>query len=573
MLYFRKIMIFIFISITFLMASEQKFLKPNEAFKTDLTKNGKNITINIGLGKKIYLYKDKLHVELTKPTKQNLDELINFPKSVYFHDNNVYREDINITITQSIINRYVTSGEYELRVSWQGCSEAGLCYQPMKKSQKFSFGDDTKNSNLSEQDLIAKSFETKGFFLILVSFFGFGLLLSLTPCILPMIPILSSIIVSQSGEKMDAKKGFLLSLAYVLGMSLAYSIAGVLAAYYGVNVKSELQNPYVLFSFSGIFVLLALSMFGFYEIRLPQKWQSLVNKKSDKFKNKGIFGIAIMGFLSALIVSPCVATPLVGALIYIVQTGDVVLGGSALFLLGIGMGIPLLIMGSSEGKLLPKPGIWMDRIKAIFGVIMLIIAIWIIRTVISPVLYSLLRSMILISSAIYMGVFESSKNGWSKLLKSFAFIVLLYGSIMFTSAILIYTYNLDISSRYVTPLQTKQNKSLHVKTLEQLNEQIQNSKKPILIDFWATWCESCTEMEEITFENEAVKSELEKFNIIRIDVTNNTDEDKKILDKYGLFGPPGIIFYKNKKELKNLRVVGFKNPDDFLDILKKVQNE
>lgn len=575
----KKIILFIFILTSTLVANGNKILKPSEAFSVHLSKNDSSILVNIDLGNGIYIYKNKLHVELTEPLKQNLTEFIKLPKSEFFHNENVFRKDFKFIIPIEMIKKYAKDEDFTLKISWQGCSEAGLCYQPMEKSQTFSLNSKVKKEKLSEQDTIAKSFKSKSLFLVLLSFLGFGFLLSLTPCVFPMIPILSSIIVSNSGEKMDAKKGFFLSFVYVLAMSLAYSMVGVLAGVFGSNIQIALQNPYVIFTFSGIFVLLSLSMFGFYDLELPKSLQSMANKKSDKMKGKGVLGVAVMGFLSALIVGPCVAAPLAGALVYIGQSGDALLGGLALFIMGIGMGVPLLIIGASAGKFLPKPGLWMDRIKSIFGVLMLGVAIWMIQRVVSSEISMFLWATLFIASAVYMGVLEPLKtqNGWAKFLKSFSVLILLYGIIVFVG---IFIGGGNVFSP-LKGLHVKENKSLHVKendfllvkTLNQLNQQIANSKKPILIDFWATWCVSCQEMDEITFENEKVKKEFENFTLLRVDVTKNSDEDKKILKKFGIFGPPAIVFFKNKKELKNLQIVGFKNPDVFLQTLKRVASE
>lgn len=556
-----------------LSCSYGKFLKPNEAFKVDISANENDVLIKVDLGKGIYIYDEKFHISITTPIDKNLDKDYTRPKTDIFHKTNVFNKNFDIKIPFENIKKYIKNEKFTLEVSWQGCSTAGLCYQPMKKQKLLSF--DGKKKNISEQDAIANSLKSKSLFWILASFFGFGLLLALTPCVFPMIPILSSIIVSSSGENMNAKRGFLLSLVYVLAMSLAYAIAGVLAGVFGSNIQAALQNPYVLFSFSAIFVLLALSMFGFYDIQLPRKWQSAANKKSDSMKGKGILGVAVMGFLSALIVGPCVAAPLAGALIYIGQSGDAVLGGIALFVMSIGMGFPLLIIGASAGKFLPKPGMWMDRIKSIFGVLMLGVAIWMIQRVVSTEISLLLWAMLFISSAFYMGVFESTQSKWGKLLKSFAFIMLLYGVILFVGIFIgggsVFSPLKGLHSQQANTT-IKSARFTNVANLNELKKQINTSKKPIMIDFSASWCISCKEMDEETFEDKKVANVMNDFTLIRIDVTKNTQEDEKMLKKFGLFGPPGIIFFKNKKELKDLRVVGFKKPDEFLKVLENVKS-
>ncbi len=287
----------------------------------------------------------------------------------------IYGESMSLTIPISIIKKYVSSGEFKLKVEFQGCAALGICYQPMKEYFTFDLdGLSQKIENtmvkgeVSEQDFITSTLYNENIWLVLLSFLGFGILLSFTPCIFPMIPILSSIIVSQSGKNMTTKRAFMLSLVYVLSMSLAYTIAGVLAGLFGANISAALQNPWAIGIFSGVFVVLALSMFGFYELQMPSFIQSKLSKKSDEMQGQGVLGVAVMGFISALIMGPCIAAPLAGALVYIGQSGDALLGGAALFVMSIGMGLPLLAIGTGAGKYMPRPGEWMDAIKSIFGV-------------------------------------------------------------------------------------------------------------------------------------------------------------------------------------------------------------
>lgn len=558
---------------------KSKILTPQEAFHVTFSDTKEALHVNIEVGEQIYVYDDKLKVKLLEPKEVDLNSEIQKPKPVFFHDKDVHRENFTITIPKTVLKKYVNTDSYTLQFDWQGCSEKGLCYQPMKKVEAFKLdGSKAQNANISEQDSIANSLASKSFVWTLLTFFGFGLLLALTPCVFPMIPILSSIIVSKTDEKMDAKKGFLLSLVYVLAMSLAYTIAGVLAGLFGANIQSAMQNPYVLFTFSAIFVALALSMFGFYELQAPQWIQNIADRKSKNAQGKGFMGIAIMGFLSALIVGPCVAAPLAGALIYIGQSGDALLGGAALFMMSLGMGVPLLLIGASAGKFLPKPGFWMDTIKAVFGVLMLGVAIWMLERVISSQLSLLLWSFLLISSAIYLGALEpiQNSNGWKKLLKTFSFVLLLYGSVVFIGSFLngknILNPLGNFSSSATSSTNTIASKFTYIKTNSELDAFVKVSKKPILVDFWATWCVSCKELDEITFKDAKVMQALDDFNLVKIDVTDNTSDDKALLKRFNLFGPPGIIFFKNQKELKNMQLVGFVEPDTFFKHLQKVLN-
>jgi len=520
---------------------QQKFLSPDEAFKVSSNQTNDAVQIKIKLGEKMYEYDDKLHVNLISPKKVLLDKESTRPKPVKFHDFIVHRKDILITVPLDVIRKYVKSGKYKLKVSYQGCSEQGLCYQPMENDFEYTLANKivkkitpttqaqaTQTPPASEEDKIANTIKNSSFLIVLLTFFGFGLLLALTPCVFPMIPILSSIIVSQSDENMNAKKAFFLSLVYVISMSLAYTIAGILAGLFGANIQTALQNPWVISSFSLVFVLLSFSMFGFYEIQMPN-----------------------------FIQSTCVAAPLAGALVYIGQSGDAVLGGVALFVMSIGMGVPLLIIGAGAGKFMPKPGAWMDNVKAVFGVLMLAVAIWMLDRILPPQVTMLLWMALLLISSIYMGALaslERNASGWLKLFKGIGIIVLIYSIFLFIGAMKGVTNPLNplketqVQILAQNPIEgaitQKENKFKVIKTLEKLNLFIKTSNKPIMIDFYADWCVSCKELDKITFQDPRVKEKMSKFNLIRIDVTNNDEEDKRLLKRFNLFGPPGIMFFK-----------------------------
>jgi len=568
---------------------KQNILTPEDAFKVSSVQTDKGVDIKIKLGEKMYAYDDKLHVELISPEKVLLDKESIRSKPVKFHEFIVHRKDIDINIPMNVIRKYVQSGKYKIKISYQGCSERGLCYAPMSSTYEFTMTDkiakndkqkELASGDISQEDTIAQSIKNSSFLMVLLTFFGFGLLLSLTPCVFPMIPILSSVIVSQSDENMNVKKAFFLSLIYVLAMSLAYTIAGVMAGLFGANIQTALQDPWVLSVFSLVFVLLSLSMFGFYEIQMPSFIQSKLSKQG-KNKKGGVVGVAIMGFLSALIVGPCVAAPLAGALIYIGQSGDAFLGGAALFVMSLGMGVPLLIIGAGAGKFMPRPGIWMDNIKAIFGVLMLAVAIYMISRILDSQITMLLWMALLLITSVYMGALEPLKEkstGWSKLFKGVGLIVFIYSLFLFVGAMRGATNPLNpLEEKYTQTVQL-QNGDISVKhavfktikTLNELNDIVKKSKKPVMIDFYADWCVSCKELDENTFKDSEVKKRMNKFNLIRIDVTKNNIEDKKLLKRFNVFGPPAIIFFKKGKELKSLKVVGYKNAQEFISYLGKV---
>ena len=394
----RYIALFFLLIVSLFGVEKPKVLTPEEAFNVTATHTLQGTVIKVTLGEKIYLYDDKITLQLVKPKAVNLTSWVERPRAENFHDAMVQRKSFELFVPQGLLETHVKKGHFTLQLSYQGCSELGICYQPMTKE----FTSKLKGTeSLSEQDQIAQSFMSDNIILVLLSFFGFGLLLSLTPCVFPMVPILSSIIVSQPSISMNARKGFLLSLVYVLAMSFAYTIAGILAALFGANIQASMQNPWVIGIFSAIFVVLALSMFGFYEIKMPNFIQNRVSKKTGKAQANGIVGIAVMGFLSALIVGPCVAAPLAGALIYISQSGDALLGGGALFVMSLGMGIPLLLLGTTAGKYMPRPGVWMRNVSVFFGVLLLGVAIWMLSRII-PSFVSMALWAVLIMSTGYL---------------------------------------------------------------------------------------------------------------------------------------------------------------------------
>ncbi len=596
----------------------QDILEPDQAFQVEAKKEDGRIKTKLTLGDKIYVYDDQLKYSIVKPKKISLDKEIKRPKPEIFHETRVFRnKPVEVDIPLSLIASKIGDAKtFTLEVAYQGCSEAGLCYQPLKKTFDFTLTDTdlkeaaatvTKNTNkaeeqaasdtppaqpagkqaqqnLSEEDRIVNTLKGGSIWTILGLFFGFGLLLSLTPCIFPMIPILSSIIVSQSGEgkaKMSATRGLFLSVVYVLAMAIAYTIAGVFAGLFGANIQTALQNPWVLSLFALVFVALALSMFGYYEIQLPQSLQSKLTKTSDSAQSKGgLAGVAVMGFLSALIVGPCVAPALAGALVYIGQTGDALLGGAALFVMSLGMGVPLLIVGAGAGKFMPKPGGWMTLVSQIFGVVMLGIAIWMLDRIIPGWASLFLWGLLFIGSAIYMGVFEPVKEGVRneyKLIKLLAYLLLVVGTLEIVGAFSGATNPLDPLEKFrAQPVAAATTSTMQkadfkiVKNIDELDDAIQKSDKPVLLDFSAAWCSSCKELEHITFKDPEVLKLMSQFTLLRADVTDNTPADKTMLKRYNLFGPPGLIFYdKTGNELKPLKTIGYKPPKEFIPILEK----
>ena len=555
-------------------------LDVSKAFVLSPSIDEQGIEIKFKFGENIYLYKDSFEVKLGE---ENINSLLNMPKSENTGEYEIYPKDFSLFIPLNLVKEHLKNGNARLNLSYQGCAKNGICYRPQTKIydifEKFgnfsiiAFEKEQKDetnpefTELSEDQSIANELSSKNFFISLATFFGYGLLLSLTPCVFPMIPILSSIIVSKGGS-LNAKKGFLLSLVYVVAMSLAYALAGVGASLLGFGIAGALQNIYVLGAFAAIFVILSFSMFGFYDIKLPSKFENLISKKSQN--SSGLIGVFIMGFASALIVSPCVAAPLAGALLYIAQSGDAIYGGIMLFVMGLGMGAPLLVIGLSSGKLLPRPGGWMDEVKKLFGFLMLIMAIWILARVLGAFFELLGYGVIGVFAAIYLGAFETANSGWTKFKKTLCVLVFIYSLMLIIGAFL-------GSKDAFSPLSglnlAKNESELNFKqarNLNELNEMIRSSNKPVLVDFYADWCASCKEIEHITFKDAGVKNVLANFTLIRIDVTSGGAQNDEMLRNFGLIDPPALLLFKGGEEQKSLRMIGFINAKNFLAKLEKI---
>ncbi len=580
---------------------QSSFLKPDEAFKprAQLKENG-HIAVDVVLGKGIYVYEDSIKAKVLDPDTVEVAK-VEVDQKVEEHDGDkVYMKDVPIDIALS--SKQKGTVPVRVQVEYQGCSDKGLCYEPQTKTYDFKVdfsGTDTPPkqvkeaaaaaapeaaaqgaSKASETDIIVDTLKGGSLWAILALFFGFGLALSLTPCIFPMIPILSSIIVSQ-GENITARRGFMLSLVYVLAMAVAYSVAGVLAGIFGENLQVALQNPWIIGAFALIFVALAFSMFGFYEIGLPASLQTKLSRASDEAGQKGGFaGVAVMGFLSALIVGPCVAPGLAAALIYIGQTGNAALGGAALFVMSIGMGVPLMLIGIGAGRFMPKPGGWMNTVTKVFGAVMMGIAIWMIARVVPEAVTMLLWAIFFIVSAVYMGALErlpEGTRGWNAFFKAVGIVFLLYGSILLVGALSGGKSMTEPlaglrggAAAAAVPAQTLDFRVIHSRA--QLDAVLNASKgKKVMVDFSAQWCSACKEYEEITFSDPRVIAALKDFVLVQADVTANSPEEKALSKAYGIFGPPGILFFdENGRWLQSKTLIGYKPPEAFLAHLKSL---
>ena len=564
-----------------------EILEPDQAFILSTTSEAGQVIASWEIAEGHYLYRDKIKIIADTDSKVSTGELQvaegELKHDEYFGDIYVFHHQAQAILPIISIENGVKAVNF--KVKYQGCSEiSGICYPPITKEVTLKLNPissaaaaQTANKSrlpISEQDRIAESLKSGSSWFIILSFFGFGLLLAFTPCVFPMIPILSGIIIGQ-GDKISTRSAFTLSVIYVLAMAVTYTVAGVAAGVFGENIQAAFQNPWILGSFAAVFVLLSLSMFGFYELQMPSAIQSKLTEYSNKQQGGTYVGVAIMGFLSALIVGPCVAAPLAGALIYIGQTGDAVLGGLALFALSMGMGAPLIAIGTSAGKLLPRAGGWMDVIKAIFGVMLLGVAIWMLERIIPATVGILLWAILFIVSSIYMGALEGLKaesTGWNRLWKGLGLILFAYGMLLLVGAsagskdMFQPLKGLAMASGYSA--QNQQHLQFtQIKGLAGLNQQLamaEKQQKPVMLDFYADWCVSCKEMEKYTFNDPTVQANLKNTLLLQADVTDNDELDKELYKHFGIIGPPAIIFYDPKgNEQKNYRVVGYMPAEKF----------
>ena len=573
---------------------EDEFLDPEAAFVMDAdVLNGDTIVAQWRIHDGYYLYRDKFKFVLKDGTGTQLGAP-QIPPGRVKHDEYFGEMEVFYNFAQATIpvqRTASTDTPITLEVWYQGCADAGLCYPPITKTVALTLPGqvaDTGGSamnvvtglaagseagvTLSEQDRLARSILEDNAWTVMLAFFGFGLLLSFTPCVFPMIPILSSIIVGQR-ERLTTRRSFMLSLVYVLAMAATYTVAGVIAGFSGQNIQAAFQNPWILSAFSVVFVLLALSMFGLYDLQLPQRWQTKLTELSNRQQGGTYIGVGVMGFLSALIVGPCVAAPLAGALIYIGQTGDGLLGGAALFALSMGMGTPLLAIGASAGKLLPKSGAWMDTVKAIFGFLLLGVAIYLLERILPGWVTMLLWAALVIIAAIFMGALDTlqaTASAWQRLCKGSGLVMMVYGVLLMVGAAggqgdvfqPLRGFGLGAGSESSAELEFKPVKG--IKGLEAALVLAAAQGKPVVLEYYADWCISCKEMEKYTFTDPGVRELLAKAVLLQTDVTANDDIDQAMLKRFGLIGPPAILFFdRTGIEQPQFRVVGYMNAEEF----------
>ena len=497
------------------------------------------------------------------PGKAKVDEYFGAVE-VYYH-----RAQARVPIRNA-------AGPVEVGVSYQGCAEAGLCYPPETRwvmvdaasaqpAATAAKSVPAVNEFVTEERRLAAALAEQGLLLAMALFFLGGIGLAFTPCVLPMVPILSSIIVGDA-ETPTRWRAFSLSLAYVLGMAFTYAAVGTLMGLFGasLNLQAALQSPPVLIVFAALFAALSLAMFGFYELRLPQRWQSALDALGGRVGGGKHLGVLVMGALSALVVSPCVSAPLAGALIYISASQDALLGAAALLALGLGMGLPLLIIGSSGGHLLPRAGAWMNAVKAVFGVGLLAVALWLLERVVPAPVSLALWAALLIGSGAYLGGLDAApKAGWGNLRKAAGFVSAVYGVLLLIGAASGADDPLRPLRNFTAAPSSDEGRELRwrpVASLDDVRAGIDAGAglgRLTLLDLYADWCISCKIMERSVFPAPAVASRLAQFHLLRADVTANDAQDKELLNAFDLFGPPSLVFFdRSGTELKALRVQG-----------------
>ncbi len=570
-------------------SNQSEFPPPDEVFFPDVfAVDGNTIEVSFRIIPRFYLYKNKISVNVVgdKARAGSLE----LPKGIihtdeFFGEQEVYYDEVMARL--SIARATPEAMDLELEVNYQGCADDGLCYVPLTKVMTVSLPEATAIADLStlpartaggapvsEQGRLAKIITESSIWAAAGVFFLAGLGLAFTPCVLPMVPILSGIIAGE-GDDVSAIRGFTLALSYVMGMALIYTAAGVAAAAAGLQLQAMFNQPWVLILFAGLFVALALGMFGTYELQMPSGIQSKLAIVSGNQKSGTMIGAFVMGALSALVVTACVAPALIAALTVMAQTGDMVRGGLALFAMSLGMGAPLLLVGAAQGKMLPKAGPWMVAIKGAFGFMMLGLAIWILSRILPGNVTMALWAALVFMSGVFMGgltTLGSDSVVSQKLGKGFGLLAIVYGLILFLGS-------LSGGTNPLRPLaslsfgggpvvaEDRHLEFTRIKTVDDLDREIAAAVadgKSALLDFYADWCVSCIEMEEYTFITPEVQAALSNTVVLQADVTRNDAEDQVLLKRFGVFGPPTIIFFgKDGQQLEGYEVVGFMKAEEF----------
>ena len=567
--------------------NEPKLLPVEQAFAFDYKQQGNQLKINFVIADGYYMYRDKLKFTANGAT---IGE-ITLPKGVMHHDDYFGDQEVYNTYLDIPVGIKEAANDSNISVSFMGCAEGKLCYPPTTRKAKLTSvsandgkvavtpqqsANDKNDINLvSKQDSLSQMLGSDNFALTLLIFFGLGIGLALTPCVFPMYPILSGIIVGQK-EKLSTAKAFTLSMAYVQGMAVTYSLLGLVVASAGLKYQAALQHPAILIALAILFVILSLSMFGVYDIKLPARWQNRMNNIANNQKGGQLTGVFVMGVISGLVASPCTTAPLSGVLIYVAQSGNLLLGFLTLYVLSMGMGLPLLLLGTSGGKLLPKAGRWMDIIKTIFGFLLIAVSIVMIGRIWPGFISDLLWSVWGITLTGYlMHQNKLTAFNWKQSTRSVLLLLLLLASVSYGFQSIMTKFQPKSQTTAITTY-TSSHQFITIKSIDDLNEQLiiaKDQEKPVMLDLYADWCVACKEFENITFKDAEVNKRFNKMMLLKADVTKSDKTDNALLEYFNVLGLPTILMFDaNGKQLKNLTVTGFMGPKDFanhLDLLVK----
>lgn len=562
------------------------FLPVDDAFRPMIiTLDGNTVEVSIQVAPGYYLYKDKISASLQSDRVQ-LGRL-NLPvgemkNDEYFGDVEVYHSDVFANLP--LIRATPEAMDLDIALNYQGCAEGGICYPPTTRTLNITLPAATAVSALaavgdrappvSQQSKLEKVITGSSIWVTVGVFFAAGLGLAFTPCVLPMVPILSGIIAGE-GTNVSAGRGFMLALTYVMGMALVYTAAGIAAAAAGLQLQATFNQPWVLTLFSGLFVVLALGMFGLFELQMPSAVQSRLASISGNQKSGTAVGAFIMGALSALIVTACVAPALIAALTVMAKSGDMLRGGVALFAMSLGMGAPLLLVGAAQGKLLPQAGAWMVAVRNTFGFMMLGLAIWMMSRVLPGAVTLALWGVLIFMAGVYLGgltTLSPDAAGRQKLGKGFGVLAMMYGAVLLLGALAggenMFKPLTGINVGGQSAVREEQGLEFQrIKTVGDLDRALADASsrgKTAMLDFYADWCVSCIEMEKLTFPDATVKQALSNTVLLQADVTANDDEDQSLLKRFGVFGPPTIIFFgKDGLQRNGYEVVGYMEAEDF----------
>jgi len=566
---------------------QQAFLPPNEAFKTRAWRDGERVVLQWDIAPGYYLYRDKFGVSADGAVLP-----ASFPAGEIIHDEAF--GDVEVLFNTASTTVVPPPGATTLAARYQGCAKDGICYPPETWTITLAGlgaapagagapgGMPDGLGPVSETDRLAALISEGSLPAVLGVFFGLGLLLAFTPCVLPMVPILSGLIVGQ-GPDVTARRAFSLSAVFVLAMALTYTIAGVVVALLGHNLQATFQHPAVLIGFAAIFLLLALAMFGFYELQIPAALQTKMTRMSNRQQSGTWVGAGVMGIFSALIVGPCVAAPLAAALIVIGASGDPVRGGAALFALSLGMGAPLLAFGASAGKLLPRAGAWMEHVKNLFGLLLLGVAVWMLERIVPPAATLALWAGLFFLAAVFLGSLEPLKpdaGPGRRIAKGLGLMSLLYGAVLLVGAAAGGQSLWQPLAGVRAPAQgavaaATVREFRIVKTVAELERELQAAGaagRNTLLDFYADWCVDCKRMERYTFPEPAVQAALAETVLLKADVTANDDADRELMNRFNIFGPPATLFFgPDGAERRPYRLLGFVPAERFAAHIREAQ--